>query len=390
MAKSTRLPASTNRAKDKRRLHLREIKDDPQAPLDSVGATLRAARLNRGLDPDHVAAGLKMRRDHVEAIEDNDFTRLPGRTYAIGFVRAYSRYLGLDAEVMVQRFKEESAGREHDKAVDLVFPDAPEEKRSSNGSLFLVAVVIAGAIGGAYYASMPARHVATKAGPSAEPAVVVSDPAETLSSTTLVQPPSQLTQATQPAASFVAPPLAASPASTPPQTNAAPLSTPIAAPAPDSPRVFGSENAGARIVFRATAPTYILVKERGPEGKITLIDRTLNPGETYRAPNKPGITLVTGNAGGLEIEIDGKKVGTLGKTGEMLRNVPVDASYFVERLASAATVVTPAPVSARPPAPAPATPAAPAPPRPPRASKPQPDMSSGTPAPPRPTTPPAQ
>src|SRR5689334_25235068 len=156
MAKATRLPASS--AKDKRRLHLREIKDDPHAQLDSVGATLRAARLNRGEDPDHVAAALKMKREHVEAIEDNDFSRLPGRTYAIGFVRSYARYLGLDAEVMVQRFKEESAGREHDKTVDLVFPDAPEEKRAANGSLIVVAVVIAAAIAGAYYVSIPQRH----------------------------------------------------------------------------------------------------------------------------------------------------------------------------------------------------------------------------------------
>src|SRR5262249_25420637 len=120
MAKATRLPASS--AKDKRRLHLREINDDPHAQLDNVVATLRAARLNRGEDPDQVAAALKMKREHLEAIEDNDFTRLPGRTYAIGFVRSYARYLGLDAEVMVQRFKEESAGREHDRPVELVFP----------------------------------------------------------------------------------------------------------------------------------------------------------------------------------------------------------------------------------------------------------------------------
>src|SRR6185295_15661325 len=105
--------------------------------------------------PEQVAQTLKMKREHIEAIEDNDFTRLPGRTYAIGFVRAYARYLGLDAEIMVQRFKEESAGREHDRPVELVFPDAPEEKRGGSGSMILVALLIAAGIAGAYYVSLP-------------------------------------------------------------------------------------------------------------------------------------------------------------------------------------------------------------------------------------------
>ncbi len=357
MAKVTRLPATSERNKDKRRLHLREIAEDPHAQLDSVGATLRAARLNRGVDPEHVATALKMRRDHVEAIEDNDFARLPGRTYAIGFVRSYARYLGLDAEVMVQRFKEESAGREHDKTVDLVFPEAPEEKHLPNSSLLLIAIVIAAAIYGAYYISMPDRRPAAASAKGDEPAVVVNEaaPAPTAPasdtpgssvSPLLVQPsslladasPQQTTSADVPATSSLPPvpapqsaPLATVPA--PPAKVPAAVVAPAAAPA-GTPKVFGAENAGARIVFHATAPTYILVRQLSQDGKVTLIDRTLNPGESYRAPDKPGVTLVTGNAGGLDVEIDGKKLGTLGKSGEMLRNVPVDASYFLEHIAA--------------------------------------------------------
>ena len=356
MAKATRLPASSERNKDKRRLHLREITEDPHAQLDSVGATLRAARLNRGVDPEQVATTLKMRREHVEAIEDNDFTRLPGRTYAIGFVRSYARYLGLDAEIMVQRFKEESAGREHDKTVDLVFPDAPEEKRSGNGSLFLVALVIAAAIAGAYYVSMPTRHVTTAAGQADEPAIVVADtaapaPAEPSSvSSNLVQPSSLLAEGAQPAPD--GPQIAGASQLTPPQIP------PVAAPSVETGRVYGSENADARIIFRATAQAYVLIKQLGNEGKVTVFDRTLNAGESYRAPNKPGVLLITGNAGGLDVEIDGKKLGTLGKSGEMLRNVPVDASYFVEHLAAGSSVAPSPPASAKPAA---ATPLAPKP-----------------------------
>ena len=363
MAKVTRLPATSERAKDKRRLHLREISEDPHAQLDSVGATLRAARLNRGVDPEHVANALKMRREHVEAIEDNDFARLPGRTYAIGFVRSYARYLGLDAEVMVQRFKEESAGREHDKTVDLVFPEAPEEKHLPNSSLLLIAIVIAAAIYGAYYISMPDRRHAAASAKADDPAVVVNEAAPApvaipsgapgaAVSPLLVQPSSLLADASAPQAASTDAPAASTlppaplpppvPAATatPPQAKppaaAAPApAAPVSAVAPASSRVFGSANTTSRIVFRASATTYILVRDTsGPNGKVTLIDRTLNAGESYRAPDKPGITLVTGNAGGLDVEIDGKKMGTLGKSGEVLNNVPVDASYFLEHMAA--------------------------------------------------------
>lgn len=352
-------------------MHLREIKDDPQAQLDSVGATLRAARLNRGVDTEQVAAVLKMRKDHVEAIEDNDFARLPGRTYAIGFVRAYARFLGLDAEVIVQRFKEESAGREHDRTVELVFPDAPEEARNGSGSLLLVAILITAAIAGAYYVSMPQRQAATTAAPAAPDAaaVVVNEVPRPLydgpqAPDEPVAPAASATDGTAvPATGPDAAPQAA--AASTAQTPATPAAaTAPATPAGDAERVFGSENVGSRIVFRATAPSYVLVKEPGPNGKVTLFERTLNSGDSYRAPNRAGVTLITGNAGGLDVEIDGKKLGTLGKSGETLRNVPVDASYFVERLATtsatpAQTAPKPTPAKPKPASTAASTPTAP-------------------------------
>lgn len=385
MAKATRLSASSDRAKTKRRLHLREIKDDPHAQLDSVGATLRAARLNKGVDPDHVAETLKMKREHIEAIEDNDFTRLPGRTYAIGFVRSYSRYLGLDAEVMVQRFKEESAGREHDRPVELVFPDAPEEKRNGSGSLVFVAILITAGIAGAYYVSMPERH-AGAATPKTNDAQVVETPtfiadgpvapAASVSSS-LVQPSSLLADGTAAQVGTADPTTSAALTAPASQTPAAPA--PSVAPA--AGRVFGTENVGSRIQLRANAEAYVLVKELGPTGKVTIFDRTLMAGESYRAPDRPGILLITGNAGGLDIEIDGKKLGVLGKSGQTLRNIPIEASQLVERLAAAPsdtapaapkpaatsaalqpaapkpTPATPKPASAKPPAAAAATPA---------------------------------
>src|ERR1700685_783791 len=92
---------------NRRRIHLREISGDSESPLETVGHDLRAARLRRGDEIAQVSRTLKIRKDHLEALENDRVEDLPGKTYAIGFVRSYARHLGLDAAQLVERFKRE-------------------------------------------------------------------------------------------------------------------------------------------------------------------------------------------------------------------------------------------------------------------------------------------
>src|SRR3954469_1551440 len=96
---------------NRRRIHLREISGDSEAPLETVGQDLRAARLRRGDEIAQVSRALKIRKDHLEALEEDRLEDLPGKTYAIGFVRSYARHLGMDSAVYVERFKQEISGR---------------------------------------------------------------------------------------------------------------------------------------------------------------------------------------------------------------------------------------------------------------------------------------
>src|SRR6202012_3402157 len=82
---------------NRRRIHLREISGEADSPLETVGQDLRAARQRRGDALATVSRSLKIRKDHLEALEEDRFEALPGRTYAVGFIRAYADYLGLDA-----------------------------------------------------------------------------------------------------------------------------------------------------------------------------------------------------------------------------------------------------------------------------------------------------
>ena len=63
-----------------------------------VGAKLREARLQRGLDLGEVEVATKIQVRFLEAIESEDWSALPGEFYARSFVRSYTAHLGLEQE----------------------------------------------------------------------------------------------------------------------------------------------------------------------------------------------------------------------------------------------------------------------------------------------------
>ena len=124
----------------RRRIHLREISGDSETPPETVGQELRAARLRRGDEIAQVSRALKIRKDHLEAVENDRLEDLPGKTYAIGFVRSYARHLGLDAAQYVERFKREISGRADDHQREPA-PIHQDERRLPYGWRLVAGVV---------------------------------------------------------------------------------------------------------------------------------------------------------------------------------------------------------------------------------------------------------
>jgi cytoskeleton protein RodZ len=102
------------------------------------------------------------------------------------------------------------------------------------------------------------------------------------------------------------------PAISPSSAAAAPV-TPLPAP--------GAQSGQSRIVLRASADAWVQVRDRaGP----VLLNRTLHPGETWEVPAKPNLLLTTGNAGGTDLVVDGVTSPSLGGSGAVRRDVPLD------------------------------------------------------------------
>ena len=78
-----------------------------------------------------------------------------------------------------------------------------------------------------------------------------------------------------------------------------------------------------RIVVRARLNSWIQV--RVDIGNQLLVTRLLRTGDHYEVPDQPGLRLLTGNAGALEILVDGELVPAIGDEGAVRRNVMLDA-----------------------------------------------------------------
>src|SRR5260221_6584182 len=115
----------------------------------SLGTDLRRAREFRGYELVAVASALKIRPDYLRAIEDGRYDVLPGRAYAIGFVRAYAGLLGLDVEEALTRFKQEANGI--DRVPALTFPSPPPEGRVPGGAVLFASLIIGAVVYGAWY-----------------------------------------------------------------------------------------------------------------------------------------------------------------------------------------------------------------------------------------------
>jgi cytoskeletal protein RodZ len=119
-------------------------------PVDiGVGELMRLTRERLGHELQSVANQLRIRLSYLEAIEESRFRDLPGTTYAVGFVRSYADYLGLDGADIVRRFREEAA-RIHGQT-KLILPALTAEGKLPRAAVLLVSAVGLAVLYGAWY-----------------------------------------------------------------------------------------------------------------------------------------------------------------------------------------------------------------------------------------------
>jgi cytoskeleton protein RodZ len=314
----------------------------------TIGELLRQTREQYDTSIEQIGAALRIRPVFLKAIEDNQYDRLPGPVYAVGFVRTYADYLGLDGAAIAQRFKSEAAGLE--TKADLSFPMPLPERSMPGGALLLVAIIVAACAYAVWYyraagdrvrtasvAEVPAQLIplpppAQTPEPSPE-AVPAEEGLPAASGSATATSPLEPGATAQPAAppatggqmTLAPPPPPPAPVQSEPARLPAIPEPSAAAPALDTPRVYGITNGPVRIVIKATAESWIQVRDTS---QAVVAMRILKPGESYRVPDRPGLTLATGNAGALDVTVDGRPVAPVGPVGKR-RSIALDPDRLI-------------------------------------------------------------
>jgi cytoskeleton protein RodZ len=298
-----------------------------------LGAELRDARQNLGWELADLARSLRIRQVYLEAIEAGRMSDLPGTTYALGFVRAYATALGLKGEQIASQFRAEAG--EANMRPALSFPAPVPQRGVPAGALMLLGLVIlAGAYSGWFYVSehqhTPAETVppipdhllapaADKPAPSPQVASILPSAAPPAPGPApAAVPPVAASQTSAPEAAL---PVVQKPGAPAAQMQALPPPAVVSAPAaalPSAPAV----PPGTRIVLKASADAWVTVKQKaGPP----LFSKLMHAGDSWPVPgDRTDLVMTTGNAGGTEVDVDGKAVPSLGASGFVRKNVPLD------------------------------------------------------------------
>lgn len=281
-----------------------------------VGADLVTARQRTGLSIEEMAAQLRIRPEYLEALEQGRIGALPATAYAVAFLRAYGRALGLDADELVRRFKNEAASVVS-RRPKLAFP-APVARRGIPASaMMMLGLALTVGAYAAWYKLAPSHpaQVQTVEPVPARLASLVSPPPTVAPAATPGAAPAQ-TAVAQTAPTAPMPSVAPAPVD-----QAVDLSPGSAAAATPPAQSAPGAEPGDALALHASADAWVQVRVRnGP----VLLSRILHSGETWAIPDRTDLLMTTGNAGGTELIKDGVVSSPLGGPGVVRRDLPLD------------------------------------------------------------------
>ena len=287
--------------------------------MTSIGETLRRERMKRNLELVQIAQELKISSRFLEAIEAEQFDKLPGGVFTRSFIVQYARLLGLDEERIagellrtldpppdVAEFVE--APRPADSAIHVPRVEEWEGVGKSrfrwSSSLSAAALVVAVMLvcSGLYAWWQHTRRLA---------------PAHESPPVAAVQPAPSPAPVEQPALPADRPPTVPTgtqpPSGTPVPTPSAEQPKPPAMPPPQQPVPASNSDAPVRVELTADEPVWILVRS---DGKY-FFSGTLGVKESRTFEATSTVLVRLGNAGGVTMTLNGNPVGPVGPKGQV-------------------------------------------------------------------------
>ncbi len=270
----------------------------------SLGGYLRALREAKGSSLEDMARSTRVGIRHLEALEEERLADLPSPVFVRGFIRAFCGFLREAPEEALGHYEALAGERAAAQAANA--PPRPRTTWANSSVLVGLALLLILGIAlivinltvkrtGGTSVAAPKMDVSSVE-PSPTPAPPVTPPAQP--SRPVAAPPAPTQAVTQP----------------PP----APASAPAAAPAPSPAPAVAKSGAGPqRLLIKAVEPTWIRVQP--DEGRAT--EELLPAGASREWSAERRFLVTIGNAGGVEVALNGKVLPLLGPKGTVIQRL---------------------------------------------------------------------
>jgi len=298
-------------------------------PMVGFGEYLRREREMRGVSLEEISIATKISIRFLQAIEDEELSKLPGGIFTRSFVRTYARYLGLDEERVLADCQ--LAGQQKPE-VDIRRITANRARPNGSASRTrIIALLVAGGLLASGYAlfrysrrimeqqnSAPLLAPPSTSSGATRPPTITSPATNPALTATPVQPsaPIQPGNNSLPSATSASPPGGATTAPGTAQ-GAPPSPSPKANPPNQSTtsQAAGAVEAHADLVLQvaATERTWVAVDADGK----TVLQKVLDPNEVETLKAHDSFDVTIGHAQGVVLTLNGETLKPLGRRDEV-------------------------------------------------------------------------
>lgn len=270
----------------------------------TLGVVLQQARQAKHMKLPSISKKLRIKEVYLESLEKGDYSVFPALVYGVGFLRSYASFLDLDPDEMIARFHKETSDI---KEEPLDMPRSHDAKILPSKKVTVISLLLLFFL----YLIWNWYQIVTT-----DPLRALNKPTTTKTVEIIIpDEPSPVTADEIPA------PEPAPQKTTETKAPAKPEST-------HTPVVYGLKTP-ARVSFVATGKTTIEIRDL--EANSVLLKKDLDTSDRYNPDaDSDGLALKTTNAGALDVYVDGKKVKTLGKKGQVRTGIQLDAAHLLK------------------------------------------------------------
>ncbi len=298
-----------NKATKKPKTKKNPIDQEALEAMDHIGQKLKAIRKDKNYTLEQVSKELMIRRFYLNAIENGEFKELPVQVYALGFIKNYADFLGYDSVAAIAEFKKEAYNSNKRVHPDLVFLD-PMTTSSFPSKWVIIAavvVVILLILGTTLFFSDNEPVILEIPEPVIEQVsdLNISEDQDIALENVLTNPdPIQVVPEDNGE-------IALSDLSMDPQQTL------------ESEEMISEISSDPTVSVKSLQTSWVEIVDQNND---IVLSRILKADEVFDVPNPKGAKMITGNAGGIVVILNGQELPKFGNMGDVRRNISLSPS----------------------------------------------------------------